>query len=159
MNKQMLKLLQVLLGVLFAGGVLTQVFFIPVIAWESAQSFPEVNYLEVPYAALAIATVACAQVILVATWRLAGMVGRGRIFDGAALKWVTLMVRSAWAATAFVAIVAIDATFIEGLGPITVPVILMGGTAAAGACALILVVMRDLLRTAAQHKAELDEVV
>ena len=159
MNKLMLTLLRVLIVVLFAVGLLAQAVFIPVIAWESAQNFPEVNYLEVPYAALAIATVACAQAILVATWRLTGMIERGWIFHTAALKWVTLMVRSAWVATALVMIVAVDAIFIEGLGPITVPLVLMGATVGAGAVALVLMVMRGLLETAVQHKVELDEVV
>ncbi len=159
MNTWMLNLLKVLIVTLFAGGLLVQMIFIPLIAWAEAQDFPEVGYLAIPYAALGIGTVACAEVILVATWRLAGMVQRGRIFDDSALKWVTLMVRSAGVATAFVAIVTIDATFIEGLGPVTVPVALMGATVGVGAVALILMVMRDLLTTAVQHKVELDEVV
>ena len=159
MNKPMLTLLKILISVLFAGGLLVQAVFIPWIAWAEAQDFPEVDYLAIPYAALGIATVACVQVILVATWRLAGMVERGKIFDASALTWVTLMVRSAGVATALVAIVAVDATFIEGLGPATVPVALLGGTVAVGACALILMVMRGLLQTAVQHKVELDEVV
>ena len=159
MNRLTLNLLRALIVLLFAGGLLAQTVLIPVIAWESAQSFPEVNYLEVPYAALAIGTVACAQVILVATWRLAGMVEREFIFHAAALKWVTLMVRSAWVATALVTLVAVDAIFIEGLGPVTVPLALMGATVGAGAVALVLMVMRGLLQTAVMHKGELDEVV
>ena len=159
MNALMLTLLKTLIGVLVAGGLLVQAVFIPLIAWSEAQAAPEVNYLAIPYAALAIATVACVQAILVATWHLAGMVERGKIFDASALTWVTVMVRSAGVATALVAVVAIDATFIEGLGPITVPVVLIGGAAAAGACTLILIVMRGLLQTAVQHKVELDEVV
>jgi len=159
MNKFVLTLLKIMIAVLFAGGLLAQVVFIPWIAWAEAQDFPEVGYLAIPYAALGIATVACAQVILVATWRLAGMVERGKIFDASALTWVTVMVRSAGVATALVAIVAIDATFIEGLGPVTVPVALTGGTIAVGLCALILMVMRGLLQAAVQQKVELDEVV
>lgn len=155
----MLSLLKVSIVVLLAGGVLAQAVFIPWIAWASAQDFPEVGYLAIPYAALAIGSIACAEVILVATWKLAGMVQRGKIFDEAALKWVTLMVNAAGVATALVGIVAIDAIFIEGLGPVTVPLMLMGGTVAVGAVALVLMVLRDLLRTAAQHKVELDEVV
>ncbi len=69
------------------------------------------------------------------------------------------MVNYAGMATAFVAIVAIDAVLIENLGPITVPLALMGGTVGVGAVALVLMVLRDLLRTAVQHKVELDEVV
>lgn len=159
MNGIKLSLLKALIVVLLAGGLLAQVVFIPWIAWASAQDFPEVTYLAIPYAALAIGTVACAQVILVAAWKLAGMIQRGRIFDEAALKWVNLMVNAAVVATALVAIVAIDAVFIESLGPVTVPLALMGGTVGAGAVALVLMVLRDVLRTAAQHKVELDEVV
>jgi uncharacterized membrane protein len=159
MTRLMLTLLKALISVLFAVGLLAQAVFIPWFAWASAQDFPEVDYLAIPYAALGIATVACVQVILVVTWRLAGMVEGERILDASALRWVTVMVRSAGVATALVAIVAIDATFIEGLGPITVPVALICGTIAVGAFALILVVMRGLLKTAVQHKVELDEVV
>lgn len=159
MNRLMVNLLKALIVILMVGGLLAQGVFIPWIAWASAQDFPEVGYLAIPYAALAIGTVLCAQVILAATWKLAGMIQRGRIFDEAALRWVTLMVRAAGVATAFVAIVTIDAVVIENLGPITVPLTLMGGTVAVGAVALVLMVLRDLLRTAVQHKGELDEVV
>ncbi len=157
MNKLMLTLLRVLIAVLFAGGLIVEAIFIPFAAFENAQAFPEVSYLAIPYAVLAIGAGACAEVILVATWRLAGMVQRGRIFDASALRWVTLMVRSAIVATALVAIVAIEATFFEDLGPATLS--LMVATVGVGAVTLILMVMRDLLATAVQHKAELDEVV
>ena len=159
MNSLTFVALRALIVALFAGGVLAQVVFIPWIAYASAQEFPEVDYLAVPYAVLAIATIGCAEIILAATWRLARMVERGQIFDAQAVPSVTLMVRSAIVATILVGVVAFDAVFIEGLGPITVPLTLMGGTVAAGAFTVVLVVMRGLLRAAVQHKAELDEVV
>lgn len=159
MNTWMLRLLKALIVVLLSGGVITQLLLIPLLALSQAQMYPEVAYLAIPYAFLAIGTVACAEVILVATWKLAGMVQRGRIFDGSALSWVTLMVRSAVVATALVGVVAADFTFFEGLGPLSVPFALLGATAAAGAVTLILMVMRDMLTTAVKHKAELDEVV
>ncbi len=155
----MLLVLRSLIVVLFAGAALAQVVFIPWIAYAMAQDFPEVDYLAIPYAALAIATIGCGEVILAVTWRLAGMVEREQIFDERALPSVTLMVRAGAVATTLVGVVAIDAVFIEGLGPITVPLTLLGGTVAAGACTVILVVLRGLLRSAVLHKAELDEVV
>ena len=155
----MLLVLRSLIVVLFAGAALAQVVFIPWIAYAMAQDFPEVGYLAIPYAALAIATIGCGEVILAVTWRLAGMVEREQIFDERALPSVTLMVRAGAVATTLVGVVAIDAVFIEGLGPITVPLTLLGGTVAAGACTVILVVLRGLLRSAVLHKAELDEVV
>lgn len=157
MNTWMLSLLKVLIVILFAGGALVAVTFIPLAAWSNAQDYPEVGYLAIPYAVLAIGTIACAEVILVATWRLAGMVQRGRIFDASALTWVTLMVRSAVVATALVGVVAIDATFFEHVGPAFIT--LLGAMVGVGAFALILMVMRDMLTTAVQHKGELDEVV
>ena len=153
----MLALLRVLIVVLFAVGLIVEAIYVPSAAWENAQAFPEVSYLALPYAILAIGAGACAELILVATWRLAGMVQRGRIFDAPALRWVTLMVNSAIVATVLVSVVAIDATFFEDLGPATLS--LIGATIGVGAVTLILMVMRDLLTTAVQHKAELDEVV
>jgi Protein of unknown function (DUF2975) len=157
MNAWMLSLLKVLIVILFAGGALVAVTFIPFAALSDAQAYPELSYLAIPYAVLAIGTVACAEVILVATWKLAGMVQRGRIFDASALRWVTLMVRSAVLATALVGVVAIHGTFFVPPNPGSIT--LLGATVGVGAVALILMVMRDMLTTAVQHKAELDEVV
>ena len=159
MNRLTLTTLRALIAVLVAGAALAQLVFIPWIAYATAQDFPEVDYLAIPYAVLAIATIGCAEAILVATWRLAGMVAREQIFDERAVPLVTLMVRSAGLATVLVGAVAVHAIVVEGLGPITVPLTLLGGTVAAGASTVILVVLRGLLRAAVQHKAELDEGV
>jgi len=159
MNKLMLSLLKALIVALLAGGLLAQFVFIPWIAWASERDAPQVGYPVIPYAAMAIAAVVCAQVILVATWKLAGMVQRDKIFDLAALKWVTLMVKSAGVATAIVGAVAIHAVVIEHRGPVTVPLTLVGGAVGVGAVALVLMVLRELLHIAVKHKVELDEVI
>jgi hypothetical protein len=67
------------------------------------------------------------------------------------------MVRSAVAATALVGVVAVHATFFVPANPGSIT--LVGATVGVRAFALVLMVMRDMLTTAVQHKAELGEVV
>jgi len=67
------------------------------------------------------------------------------------------MVRFAVVATALVGVVAVDATFFVPANPGSIT--LLGATVGVGAFALVLMVMRGVLTTAVQHKAELDEVL
>lgn len=159
MKNSLLVTLRVLIAALLVGALIVQAVTIPWMAHALSSDFPEVANLAIPYTAAAIAGIGCAQVVLVATWRLTLLVGSGSIFDSSALRWVTMMVRAAAVATVLTLAVALHATLVIGLGPVTVPLALCGGAVAAGAAWIILVIMRGLLAMAVAHKVELDEVV
>ena len=159
MKNSVLVTLRVLIAALLIGALLVQAVIIPWLAYAVSSDAPEFTYLAIPYVAAAVAGIACAQVVLVATLKLTLLVGRGAIFDASSLKWVTLMVRAAAVATLLTAAVAIHSSFIKGIGPITVPIALLGCAFGAGAFWLILIIMRGLLEAAVAHKVELDEVV
>lgn len=151
--------LRVSIVALLFGALLVQAVIIPAVAYAVSSDAPEFAYLAVPYVAAAIAGIACAQVVLVATWKLTLLVGREAIFDASSLRWVTLMVRAAAVATALTAVVAIQVALNEQLGPVTVPIALFGCMFGAGAFWLVLIILRGLLEAAVAHKVELDEVV
>ncbi len=159
MKNSLLVTLRILIVVLLFGALLVQAVIIPWIAYAVSSDAPEFAYLAIPYVAAAVAGIACAQVVLVATWKLTLLVGREAIFDASSLTWVNLMVRAAAVATVLTAAVAIHSSFIAGIGPVTVPIVLLGCALGAGAFWLILIIMRGLLEAAVAHKVELDEVV
>ncbi len=159
MKNSLLVVLRVLLAVLLAGSLLVQLVIIPWMAWAVASDAPEFAYLAAPYVAAAILAIACAQVVLVSTWRLTLLVGSDAIFDASSLRWVNLMVRASAVATALTAAVAIQVGFVKSAGPVTVFLGLYGCALGAAAFWMILLVLRGLLRAAVANKAELDEVV
>ncbi len=151
--------LKVLLVLLLIGSVVVQLAVVPLMAWFTVQDFPEFKGLAIPYVAAAVLAIAAIQVVLVATWRLVGMVGRERIFDPGALPTVTLMVHAAQVATLITAIVALHLALFAGVGPATVPLAVIAAAVAAAAVTAVLVVLRALLSQAIANRLELEAVV
>lgn len=140
--------LRVLVVVLILGLVLTQTVILPLLAHESAQTFPEVAYLQVPFLVLAILGVACAQVVLWCIWKLLGMVRSDSIFTGRAFRYVDVIIWAAVAGGAILAGMQVVLGVVVGGGGPGVVLILVGGTLCCLALALLMLVMRGLLRKA-----------
>jgi len=159
MNPIVVAALRVLLVLIFAGTVITQVAIIPPIASASAGNYPELAYLAVPYAVLWIAVVIAVQVALASLWILLGKARRGAIFTGSAFAWVNGIIVASLAATLLVAgfVVHLISLGEPGRSPIVFP--LAGIVVAGVAFTLVMVVMRGLLRQATQLQTELEEVV
>ena len=147
-----------LIVVLFAAIVFVQMVFVPANARSFAASAPEFAALELPGILLVDALLLCSQVVLVCVWALLSLAASDRIFDNAAFRWVDIIIGS---------IVAAGLLIIAGLcvlnaasagGPFTALAGLISLISAAG-LALVVVVMRGLLRQATQLRAELSEVV
>ena len=158
MTKFASRLLRVALVVLLLGTVLAQVL-VPVVASQVAKTFPEVEYLVVPYSVAGILFIACGQVALLVVWRLLSMVDGGVIFTRRALRWVDVILACAAAATALSAGVLIHILgFVPGGGG---PMIYYLAACIAGGLAfvLLMVVMRGLLLSAVADRTELDEVI
>lgn len=118
-----------------------------------------------PYVTVAIVGVACVQVALVAVWMLLAMVRRGAIFTPLAFRWVDALIGSSIMAT----LLAIGVTGHLALSDIPSPddgMEVIGALAAAVAgvgvgasFAMLIVIMRSLLRKATDLQTEMAEVV
>jgi hypothetical protein len=157
MNKVVIRLLRVALVVLLLGSVLAQVL-LPVFASQAAKTFPEVEYLVVPYSVAGSLVIACGQVALLVVWRLLSLVSGGVIFTRRALRWVDVITVCGAVATVLSAGVMTHLLAVHGGGP---GIIL--GLAATLACGvafvLLLIVMRGLLESAIADRTELDGVI
>ena len=106
---------------------------------------------------VAEAELLCVQVVLVATWRLLGMVAADRIFSEDAFRWVDLIIGAiavgwlVWVGFGVGVLAASD----EPGTPIAVAVIGLGVTVVG----LLMLVMRALLRQATELRTDMDAVI
>lgn len=138
--------------------VVGQAWVIPSLVGETLTMFPEVEHLRLPGIAGLVALVLTAQVALVCIWRLLSMVAADRIFDRSAFGPVTAIVWCLLAA-ALMMIGAIGILNASRVLPPGVLIVLGVGAVAALGMMLLMVVMRGLLRKAAQLEHDLAEVV
>ena len=144
-----------LLILIALGAVGLQVVLVVVIATQLAA--PDTVVLAVAYSALGIAAIACVEVALVALWVLLAMVRRGAIFDERAFRWVDVISVAGLVAAVLVAAFCVHAGEVDDAPGL---VLIGGGIGLSGvAFALLMVVMRGLLRAATVFRHELDEVV
>ncbi|ROR95884.1 hypothetical protein EDD28_0448 [Salana multivorans] len=158
MSRLVIVLLRVMLIVLLLGAVLAQVL-VPIAASEIGVLYPEVEHLVVPYSVAAILAIACAEVVLVVIWRLLSLVADGMIFSVGSLRWVDAIVVAIGVATVLSAGVLVHLVGVAQVGGPGVALTLLGTVAAGIALALLMVVMRGLLRSAAHDRGELDGVI
>lgn len=147
--------LRALLILIALGALGGQIVIVVVIATHIAG--PEVLVLAVAYSVLGVAAIACVQVALVALWVLLSKVRRGAIFDERAFRWVDVISVAGLIAAVLVAALCAHAGEVDDAPGL----VLIGlGVGIGGvAFALLMVVMRGLLRNATVLRRELDEVV
>ncbi|MFD9367723.1 DUF2975 domain-containing protein [Streptomyces sp. NPDC060020] len=73
-------------------GLFGQLVVIPTTAADEVDGFPSYAPYAVPYTVVAIAGVACVQVVLAAAWKLHTMVELEAIFSPAAFRWVDTVI-------------------------------------------------------------------
>ena len=119
---------------------------------------PDVAFLEVPGILFAVAFLVCVQLALICVWRLLSLVRASVIFSEDAFKWVTGILALVVIATLLIlgALVTFQLSGVS-VGPLTV-ICLLGVILGAG-FALLVVVLRGLLRQASQLERDLSEVV
>lgn len=155
--------LRAVLAVTFLAGLFGQIVVVPVTAADEVALNPAYAPYQVPYTIAGIIGIACIQVVLVAAWVLLGMIERDAIFSDRAFRWVDVIIGATAAATLTAAAVAAHLLF----SGIPVPEMeLIGAVGAAGLCAgagatfaMLLFIMRGLLRKATELQAEMAEVV
>ncbi|MEV8271722.1 DUF2975 domain-containing protein [Microbacterium sp. NPDC077184] len=149
---------KVLIVVLFAAVAACQLWVVPQIAAAVAQAVPEYAALEMPGVLMVGALLLCVQVVLVCVWRLLTLAARETIFDEAAFRWVDAIIVTVVIAGLLIAagMVVIDRA--QAGSPFVALTGLIALIAVAG-LALVVVVMRGLLRQATALRQEMAEVV
>lgn len=123
-------------------------------AEAAAALYPEYAHLHAPLVFAAIAFGVCVETALIVTGVLVGYTGDGRIFGPTAFRLVDVLI----AAIALAALIVV-ATLVVIPGPPALALLLGAGALAGAAIALVLRVLRSLLRGAMFMRVELDEVV
>ena len=151
-------LTKLLIVAFFAVLLLCQIWLIPTMAADTASSAPEVAGLRVPGIVLTVLLLACVQTVLICVWRLLVMVDDDSIFQPAAFRWVDVIT---WAVLAAVVLVIVGLIVIDRAQAGT-PLVLIGGILAiivGMGIALVVVVLKELLRQAVQLEQDMSEVV
>ncbi|MFC7329577.1 DUF2975 domain-containing protein [Marinactinospora rubrisoli] len=162
---------QVFIAILRAGiiaailiGLFGQIVVIPTTAADEVERFPPYAPFAVPYVTVAIIGVACVQVAFFAAWMLLAMLGRDALFSAKAFRWVDVIIGATIVATLLAAGVTVHLAFAEipsptdmsAIGALGAAVVTTGGGAA---FAMLLVLMRGLLRKATELQSEMAAVV
>lgn len=158
MSRSSVIVVRVVIALAFLAVVLLEVVAVPATAASAADTYPEFAYLQVPGIVGSIALLACVQVVLLCVWRLVDLVAAGRIFDERAVVWVDVIIAALWIATGLVIVGAILLNVTGGTAPGLFYPIIIGVVFGTGA-ALVVGIMRRLLRQATDLRGELDEVV
>lgn len=149
--------LRIVLVAAFLLLVLFQVMSIPGQFAHMAQENPERAYLQWPLTMFFILEVACVQMVIVSTWKLLTLVRQDRIFSRGALVWVNAIV---WAiAAGWAMLAALAAVVVLNADDPGLPLLLLLVLVAGAALGLVVVVLRALLRQAADLRADMEAVI
>lgn len=157
--------LRVVLAAALLGSLFVQAVMIPLIARDMDGADQDVLDLRAPLLTIIVLGIVTTQVVMVCLWRLVTMVRRGTVFSHAAFRYVDIIIGAIASASALLFVLGVVLAPGEAVAPGVV--LLIGGAATVVAgIALVVVVMRSLLRQAvareveARHlRAELDEVI
>jgi len=165
MRTMTIRALRLVLVAALAGSVFVQLVMIPLVWNDMDGADQEVLDVRAPVLLVVVLGIATTQVVMVCLWRLLTMVRRGTVFSDGAFRHVDAMIAAISSAAALVFALGV----ILAPGDLAAPgtVLLIGGASVVVAgIALVVVVMRSLLRQAvwreaeAVHlRAELDEVI
>ncbi|WP_433393453.1 DUF2975 domain-containing protein [Micromonospora sp. KLBMP9576] len=149
--------LRIFLVLLFGILVLFQTFSLPGQFAHLAEESPEQAYLRWPATAVTVFWVLCIQVVIVATWKLLTLVRDDRIFSDASLGWVDAIV---WAiAAAWVVLLGVFLYVGFTASDPGLPLLLFLMLVGVAALALLMVVMRALLRQATTLRTDMEAVI
>ena len=158
MQPRVTRILKVLIVVLLGLLLSSQILVIPEVARITAIRNPDVAHLEIPGIIGAVVFLALVEVTLVCIWFLLSLVQAERIFRVQAFRYVDVILAALVAAGAlilasYIVIVANRAVSLS----LTLLAVL--GIVVSAALALLVVVLRGLLRKALELEQDLSEVV
>lgn len=146
--------LRVVLALTFTLLLVLQLLSFPGMFAHMAREHPHDAWLRWPLTALAATVILCGQVVVVCTWKLLSLVRTDRIFTTAADRWVNGIIAAvtvAWCLLAGAFVLA-GATADDPGGPVVLLLVLL----LTSAVALLMPVLRALLRQATQMRTCLD---
>ena len=155
-TQRVVYVLRGLLVLAFGAILLLQLMSVPgTLAYNAGQSDDPFWYY--PLLVVIELELVCVQVVVVATWKLLGMVQQGRIFSDAAFRWVDLILAAmalawlVWAGLgAFIALTSEDPEL-----PLMMAIMLLAGAVVG----LLMLVMRALLKQATMLRTDMDAVI
>jgi len=158
MQPRVTAVLKTLIAVMLLLLLASQILVIPEVARITAIRNPDVAQLEVPGIIAAIVFLALVQVTLVCVWRLLSLVRAERIFSADAFRYVDVIL---WALAAAGALIAVSYVVIIASRAVSLSLTLLAilGIVVSAALALLVVVMRGLLRKALELEQDMSEVV
>ena len=159
MGRTFISALRVLLVVILAGTLMTQLWYFPVLASQLADLYPELGWLRWPLLTLVIVIIAGVQAVLVALWMLLTMVERDRVFSTDAFRWVDVIITAAVIDSALVLVAFMMLSFGANADPPGLALLQLALVVCGAAFALLMGVMKGLLRKASSLTAELSEVI
>lgn len=164
MNKVTIQILRMVLAGALVGSVFVQVVMVP-LAWRDLDGADaDLLAIRTRFLLIIVLGIVTTQVVMVCLWRLLTMVRRGTVFSDGAFRYVDIMIGAIGCA----ALLLYGLAFLLAPGDTAPGVVLLvggAGTVIAG-IALVVVVMRSLLKQAVAReveasylRAELDEVI
>ncbi|GAA1792015.1 DUF2975 domain-containing protein [Agromyces lapidis] len=158
MQRPTLLALKALIALMLLLLVSCQLFLVPGTARNLAAGYPELAGLQVPGIVIAVLFLVCVEIVMLCVWRLLSMVGEQNIFSSDAFRWVDLILGAIIAATLLI-VVADVLLFTAGVANPSVQLLCALGIVVGSGLALLVGVMRGLLKNAAQLQHDLSEVV
>lgn len=122
-----------------------------------AQQRPEQAYLRWPLTFLAGFCILCAEIVVVATWKLLGLVQSDRIFSDAAFKWVNAIIGAI--AGGWAVLVGFLVWVLANADDAGFPMVLLFFVLGVTVLGLLMVVMRALLRQATVLRSDMEAVI
>jgi hypothetical protein len=149
--------LRICLVILFGILVVFQTLSLPGQFRHMAEQHPEDADLRWPLTAIAVFVVLCVQVVVVATWKLLGLVSADRIFTRDSLVWVDAILGAI--AAGWLVLLGIFLWVGFHADDPGAPMLLFLLLVAGAVLGLLMVVMRALLRQATTLRADMDAVI
>ena len=149
--------LRVFLVLLFGVLVMLQTFSLPGQFAHMAKEAPEDAHLRWPATFVAAFLILCMQVVIVATWKLLTRVKEDQIFSDASFVWVDAII-GAIAAAGLVLLGVLLFVGFQANDP-GLPLLLFLMLVAVSVLALLMLVMRALLRQATALRSEMETVI
>lgn len=151
-------LLRILLGLALLLTAAVQLVVLPWLSGVLAAELPDEAFMRWPILLLAIAGLACVEVVLVCTLRLLGIARRGEVFAAGSLRWVDAIIGTFLSASAVCVGTLVYQSFTVGGPPAWMLLLLLGAIAGIG-MGLLMGVMRALLIQATTLREEMETVI
>ncbi|GAT74537.1 transmembrane transport protein [Microbacterium sp. HM58-2] len=154
MGKGTIVTLQVVIALALAGSLVVQTVFAPLI-WLDLDKAP--LWARISLVTIAVLGVLTMQIFAVCVWMLLNKVRRGSIFSPASFRFVDVII----GAIAAAAVLGFALAVVLAIGPAApgVVALICGAAFTLGGMALLVVVMKALLRQAIELRSELDNEV